>query len=146
MYSEDKIANLKGYLKTIVFTDDVICAKVTVPEKWSVPASIDQLNVATKQINGQDYYFLTEFSNGSECILDAIEFVVSMNQDIDKKAKLFEEKVAELRSIFEREKFEKLKQIDFIFKKAKKGKKNTVEKEKAVEKEMDNNTETGITT
>lgn len=129
MNIKERIEKLKGVFVSFNITEGFTYALTKIPSKWILPDTIEQFQVSTtydKSTGG--YYFVTKVDDGVENVFDAIDYVVKLNQSIEEKKQLLQEKANELSELFASEPIERLRTLEFVFKpqkkQVKKGKKN----------------------
>lgn len=92
---------------------------VKFPDKWKIfnaEELTETYNVYTgKKENVDGIFFLSETSNGVDCIFDAIGEVINQNKTFEEKAALLEIKAKELSDLFLTEPLEKLRTLEFTF-------------------------------
>ncbi|MBP5722886.1 MAG: hypothetical protein J6X18_04860 [Bacteroidales bacterium] len=91
-------------------------AIVRFPKEWIMPdkAAIKE-NFKVEIVYQDGYiYFVTEIINGSECIFDAIDYVISFNKQLSATKELFDQKKEELKKLFMAEPLERLKNLRFV--------------------------------
>ena len=150
MNINERIKELGSYFKGLNIVEDTTFVLVKFPEKWKV---FDEtlLNQNFKVYSGtkegvDGIFFLTETSNGVDCLFDAINYVINENKAFEEKATLLQEKANELRELFITESLEKLRTLEFTFstKRSPKKTKNSVKRE--ITQVVDENKTEEITT
>lgn len=106
----EKIKKYFGGMKVEDFIDDSgksvpqIYVTINFPERWIIsPNLLEKFNVASREdsYTPNKYYFWTDFECGFNAIFDAIEYNIKSNKTAEEKTKIFEEKLEELKHIFE---------------------------------------------
>lgn len=115
----DRIKKIEPYFKSLNMVDGTTVILVKFPNKWKI-FNADELtktyNVYTgNKENVDGVFFLSETSNGVDCIFDAIEEVINQNKTFEEKAALLEIKANELSNLFLIEPIEKLRTLEFTF-------------------------------
>ena len=115
----DRIKKIEPYFKSLNMVDGTTVILVKFPNKWKI-FNADELtkiyNVYTgNKENVDGVFFLSETSNGVDCIFDAIEEVINQNKTFEEKAALLEIKANELSNLFLIEPLEKLRTLEFTF-------------------------------
>lgn len=106
----------------VLANDDAAYAVVKLPKGWVMPdlATLkENFKVEVAPLESGKC-FITEIKNGSECIFDAIDYVVTFNRQLEATKALFDEKKNELRKIFSVEPLERLKNLRFVIDQPKK--------------------------
>lgn len=109
MEIKDRIAKLGEYFKEMQITTlkgkQVIYVVVSFPQGWIIDENIsEKYNVLVKEGQTEgDFYFVTEIENGESTVFDAIDYSIKCMKDAMERAKLLNEKVKELKAIFENE-------------------------------------------
>lgn len=125
----------------VIAEESASYAIIRLPEGWTIPdkaALKENFKVEVAPLEGA-YCFMTEISNSSEQIFDAIDYVVDFNQKFMERKELLLAKVKELKELFAQEPLENLKRLKFAFdpvkKQAKKSAKSEVPEKKTTEAE-----------
>lgn len=125
----------------------VIYVVVNLPQRWIIDDEIPE-KYDVNVINGQDpgeYWFCADISTGFDKVFDAIDHCIGVNRDAMERAKIFQEKINELKEIFGdgTRTVAELKTITFTFppqKKSMKGTKSKTQKAyKPAEDKVDTN-------
>lgn len=144
---QDRIKSIGQYFKEMQVTQvegtNVIYVVVLFPERWIIDDMIPEkydVNVMDGKAPGE-YYFCAEMEVGFDKVFDAIDYCIGVNKDAMERAKLFQEKINELKEIFGNEEntIKKLRTLEFTFPRQKKEinkKKSPVEE--VAEKELGN--------
>lgn len=80
----------------------VIYVVVNLPQRWIIDDEIPE-KYDVNVINGQDpgeYWFCADISTGFDKVFDAIDHCIGVNKDAMERAKIFQEKINELKEIF----------------------------------------------
>ena len=121
----------------------VIYVVVNFPMNWIIDKSAEEkygISVAEGHTAGE-YYFCTSIETGFDNVFDAIDFCIQVNKDAMERAKLFQEKIKELKEIFgnEENSIKKLRTLEFTFPRQKKEiNKKRSPIEEVVDKELGN--------
>lgn len=123
----ERINNIKQYFKGCNVASDSTFVLVSFPKTWKTfdeETLNNKYNVFTGQ-RDEGMYFITETANGTDCIFDAIEYTIKLNQTFEEKQALLQIKANELAALFVTEPLEKLKTLEFTFAKTKQPRKYT---------------------
>lgn len=122
---QDRINNLSPYFRGIEVYNDAIMVRVVFPGNWGVTGSDDgRVKVVKSDVIPDETVFYADSKDADyDDIMDVIEVNVTRNTEISKKEELFGEKVRELAKIFDEKKYKDLLNIDFVFKRKPKKKK-----------------------
>ena len=124
MNIQDRIKNISEYFIGMQMSteDNVVYVRTRFPDKWVISELLeDNFNVRgiqDKKNNTQ--FFFTNIENGFDVVFDAIDFTIQMNKSALERLELFKEKVDELKELFDSEEIEKLRRLEFTFKKQEK--------------------------
>jgi hypothetical protein len=135
----ERIKEIEPYFKSLNMVDGTTVILVKFPDKWKIfnaEELTETYNVYTgKKENVDGVFFLSETSNGVDCIFDAIDEVINQNKTFEEKAALLEQKANELSNLFLVEPLEKLRTLEFTFpvKKSTRKPKNDVKKEVTID-------------
>lgn len=114
----ERIERIGDYFKGFNVVDGLMIAFVVFPDNW-IQLEEEYINktynVSTSKNDG-GVYFVTEIKNGSECLFDAIDNVISVNKSLEEKTNLLKIKAKELKDLFLVEPLDKLKTLEFTFK------------------------------
>lgn len=112
-----EIENITDYIISIRKLEKYFSFDVNFPSTWSILKShVDETKtVFTKNENkGKHVSFVSELDELSITeTIDRINNIVKYNKEKEEKERLFQEKVNELKSIFEKESLEELKNLKF---------------------------------
>jgi hypothetical protein len=115
----ERIKEIEPYFKSLNMVDGTTVILVKFPDKWKIfnaEELTETYNVYTgKKENVDGIFFLSETSNGVDCIFDAIEEVINQNKTFEEKAALLEIRAKELSDLFLTEPLEKLRTLEFTF-------------------------------
>jgi hypothetical protein len=114
MKIDDKLKDIKPYLLTIRYQDNLSIVDVQLKDGWKVPSS---KIFGIKPYGGEypnTYMFYSDNEEvGIDDILSFIEDIVKVNIEREKKMALLAEKTVELREFFINHSFEELKKLKF---------------------------------
>ena len=132
MKLDERIEKIKPYfaLFNVSAEDGAAYVVVKFPQTWALPdgkglQEAYNVQVAPMQ-NG--LCFVTELSNGAECIFDALDYVIEFNKRAEERKTLLLEKAEELKKIFASEPIDKLRTLKFVFESEKEGEKPATKK------------------
>lgn len=118
MELKDRIEKIKPYLVTfnIIAGEGAAYAVVKFPNRWTISdqqvlKETYKVEIATQP---EGVYFISEIKNGTDCIFDAIEFVICLNKSVEERESLLKEKVTELTELFATESLDSLKKLKFV--------------------------------
>lgn len=146
-----RIEKISDYFREMQVTQvdgtNVIYVVVSFPPKWIIDDEVEEkyeVSVRDGREPGE-YYFCAEISVGFDKVFDAIDHCIGINKDAMERAKIFQEKINELKEIFGNDTYTiaQLKSLDFVFppqkKKAPAKKKGPVDEivEKEISKEKE---------
>ena len=110
MEIKDRIAKLGNYFKEMQITTlngkRVIYVVAQFPNGWIIDENLsDKFKVLVKESGEEEgqFYFVTEIENGEGAVFDAIDYSIKAMKDAMERAKLLNDKVRELKAIFEDE-------------------------------------------
>ena len=132
MNIQDRINNISEYFIGMQMSteDNIVYVRTRFPDKWVISELLEDnfkvRGIQDKKNNTQ--FFFTNIENGFDAVFDAIDFTIQMNKSALERLDLFKEKVEELKELFDTEEIEKLRRLEFTFKKVEK-KKNKKTKE-----------------
>lgn len=124
MNIQERIKNISEYFIGMQMSteDNIVYVRTRFPNNWVISELLeDNFNVRgiqDKKNNTQ--FFFTNIENGFDVVFDAIDFTIQMNKSALERLELFKEKVEELKELFDSEEIEKLRRIEFTFKKQEK--------------------------
>ena len=122
LYKE--FSTLFPYLQSVRKIQEYLSFDVSFPNSWKLPKKfVDETKVMeqeSKSPNQRMFSFVSEIDEISVGkTSDNIPNIIKYNIEREEKEKLFEQKVAELKIIFERQSLNELKNLSFEFKKTK---------------------------
>lgn len=122
LYKE--FSTLFPYLQSVRKIQEYLSFDVSFPNSWKLPKKfVDETKVMeqeSKSPNQRMFSFVSEIDEISVGkTSDNIQNIIKYNIEREEKEKLFEQKVAELKIIFERQSLNELKNLSFEFKKTK---------------------------
>lgn len=111
----ERIDSIGEYFKLFTITKNIIYALVTLPKNWVVESvyANDEVSVKPDAKNKNSYYFMTSYENGAEFLFDTLDAVIGANLELMEKNRLFQDKINELKGIFESENIERLNTLTF---------------------------------
>jgi hypothetical protein len=130
MYKE--LINLTPYLGSIRVIENVITIDVLFPQDWKILKKyVDEKSVVENDSPDQSYRafsFVCELSEENFTnIYTSVINVIKYNKEREEKDRLFQEKVNELKGVFEKQSLDELKDLKFNILKETKTKVNVVE-------------------
>lgn len=130
MSLQDRINNVKPYFISfkVEAQDSAAYAVVKFPQSWTVPDTEklkENFKVQIGNLNGGCLCFVTEMANSTDCIFDALDYVIDFNRKVEERKGLLLEKVNELKDLFATETLDRLKTLKFVFESPKKQMKRT---------------------
>jgi cysteinyl-tRNA synthetase len=122
LYKE--FSTLFPYLQSVRKIQEYLSFDVSFPNSWKLPKKfVDETKVMeqeSKVPNQRMFSFVSEIDEISVGkTSDNIQNIIKYNIEREEKEKLFEQKVAELKIIFEKQSLSELKNLSFEFKKTK---------------------------
>ena len=126
MSLNERIERVNPYfiLFNISAEEDAIYVVAKFPENWTIPdrtALKSTYNVEIAPMNN-GICFATEIKNGTDCVFDALDYVIKFNRCVEERVELLKAKIKELQTLFSKEDLEKLKTLTFVFDEPKKRK------------------------
>ena len=124
MNIQERIKNISEYFVGMQMSteDNVVYVRTRFPDKWVISELLEDnfkvRGIQDKKNNTQ--FFFTNIENGFDVVFDAIDFTIQMNKSALERLELFKEKVEELKELFDSEEIEKLRRLEFTFKKQEK--------------------------
>ena len=120
LYKE--FSTLFPYLQSVRKIQEYLSFDVSFPNSWKLPKKfVDETKVMeqeSKVPNQRMFSFVSEIDEISVGkTSDNIQNIIKYNIEREEKEKLFEQKVAELKIIFEKQSLSELKNLSFEFKK-----------------------------
>ena len=120
---QKRIEKIKEYFYDMKMSmeDNIVYVQTKFPSNWTISELLEE-NFRVKGVDTKKgtQIFFTELSNGFDRIFDAIDYTVDMNLSALERLDLFKKKVEELKNLFDFEDIEKLKRLEFTFKKPEK--------------------------
>jgi len=110
------ISKYKDYFKSIRFIKNYISFDLFFPESWIIKEGEDNIEVIkSKDKEGNPLTsFVTVFEEKNVDLLERkVNGIISANLEIEEKKRLFDEKVIELKNLFQQEDLENLRNIKF---------------------------------
>ena len=112
---------LLPYLQSIRKLETYLSFDVSFPTTWKLPKKFvdeDKVMEQTSKIENQRFFsFVTEINEESvEKMSQNLKNIVKYNHDREEKDRLFQNKVDELKNIFEKQDLNNLKSLSFDFK------------------------------
>ena len=136
-----RIEKTKPYFVSfnVIAEESVAYAVAKFPSGWATPdgtAMAENFKVQIAPMQQGQVCFATEIENGSECIFDAMDYVIDFNKAVEERKALLHQKITELKNLFCSETLDRLKTLEFTFTPQKKGGKKTTTKKNAVPEEL----------
>lgn len=131
MEIQDRINKIKQYFINFNIVEGYSYILAKFPPNWKMPKKEELMEAYGVKIaaDPKGICFFTEFSNSTDMLFDAVEYIIDFNEKLMERVALFKEKMNELNELFSSEDLETLKTLEFKFGKKKKNKK----KEKIME-------------
>ena len=119
LYKE--FSSLLPYLQSVRKLENYLSFDVSFPNTWKLPKKyVDEEKVMeqpTKIENHRFFSFVSEISEDSVGLIsDNLKNIIQYNLELEEKDKLFQNKVNELKSIFEKQNLNNLKDLSFEMK------------------------------
>lgn len=119
LYKE--FSSLLPYLQSVRKLEDYLSFDVSFPNTWKLPKKyVDEEKVmeqTSKVENHRFFSFVAQISEESVGIMtDNLKNIIQYNLELEEKDKLFQNKVNELKSIFEKQNLNNLKDLSFEIK------------------------------
>jgi hypothetical protein len=119
LYKE--FSSLLPYLQSVRKLENYLSFDVSFPINWKLPKKyVDEEKVmeqTSKIENHRFFSFVSEISEQSvELISDNLKNIIRYNLELEEKDRLFQNKVNELKSIFEKQNLNNLKDLSFEMK------------------------------
>jgi hypothetical protein len=127
---------LLPYLQSVRKLESYLSFDVSFPTTWKLPKKfVDEDNVMehTRKTSGERFFsFVSEINEESvERMSQNLKNIIKYNHDREEKERLFQNKVEELKTIFEKENLNNLKNLNFELKT---GKIELVDEEESIER------------
>jgi hypothetical protein len=121
LYKE--FSSLLPYLQSVRKLENYLSFDVSFPTTWKLPKKyVDEEKVmeqSSKVENHRFFSFVSEISEESVGLIsDNLKNIIRYNLELEEKDKLFQNKVNELKSIFEKQNLNNLKDLSFEMKPA----------------------------
>jgi hypothetical protein len=120
---QKRIENIKNYFYDMKMSteDGIVYIQTRFPSNWTISELLeDNFKVRGVDTKKGTQIFFTEINNGFEKVFDAIDYTIQMNISALERLDLFRTKIDELKELFDNEDIEKLKRLEFTFKKPEK--------------------------
>ena len=119
LYKE--FSSLLPYLQSVRKLENYLSFDVSFPTTWKLPKKyVDEEKVmeqSSKVENHRFFSFVSEISEESVGVIsDNLKNIIRYNLELEEKDKLFQNKVNELKSIFEKQNLNNLKDLSFEMK------------------------------
>jgi hypothetical protein len=119
LYKE--FSSLLPYLQSVRKLESYLSFDVSFPTTWKLPKKyVDEEKVMeqTSKVEGHRFFsFVAEISEESvELLSNNLKSIIKYNHDREEKERLFQNKVEELKNIFERQDLTSLKNLNFELK------------------------------
>jgi hypothetical protein len=119
-----QLSNFYPYLTSIRRLKNYLTFDITFPKSWQLPKKfIDEKSVMENESEDANTRFLSfvgEFNEDTiENLTKSIKSIIKYNLEREEKQKLFQEKVTELKSLFDGQNLEDLKNLVFDLEKPK---------------------------
>ena len=116
-----EILNLIPYLVSIRVIENVITLDVIFPNSWKIiKRFVDEKSVVENESPDSEYRafsFVCEMSEENfDSIYNSVVNIIKYNKEREEKEKLFQEKVNELKGVFEKQSLDDLKALKFDIK------------------------------
>ena len=110
------IKSLRPYFHSLREIDDNLSLDMKFPTNWQYEYDDESIQVISQDKN--DKVNLVSFitpstKEGYEAVISVVKGIIRYNMEQEEKAKLFQQKITELKELFIREPLDKLKEIKF---------------------------------
>ena len=127
---------LLPYLQSVRKLESYLSFDVSFPTTWKLPKKFvdeDKVMEQTSKTSGERFFsFVSEINEESvERLSQNLKNIIKYNHDREEKERLFQNKVEELKTIFEKENLNNLKNLNFELKT---GKIELVDEEESIER------------
>jgi hypothetical protein len=127
---------LLPYLQSVRKLESYLSFDVSFPTSWKLPKKFvdeDKVMEQTSKVSGERFFsFVSEINEESvERMSQNLKNIIKYNHDREEKDRLFQNKVEELKTIFEKQDLNSLKNLNFELKT---GKIELVDEEESVER------------
>ena len=125
---QDRITSISNFFKGMqvkqIDETSVIYVVVNFPQNWIIDETIQE-KFDVSVINGEeqnDLYFCADMSVGFDKVFDAIDYCIRVNKDAMERAKIFQDKLRQLKELFSNEEIgvDELRGVEFVLGKKKK--------------------------
>ena len=117
---QKRIEKIKDYFYDMKMSmeDNIVYVQTKFPPNWTISELLEE-NFKVRGVDSKKgtQIFFTELDNGFERVFDAIDYTVNLNLSALERLELFKQKVEELKTLFDSEDIDKLKRLEFTFKK-----------------------------
>ena len=138
----EMVKKLSEFGPIISFQDNAFIIKLKYKKGWTVIEPENPEDIAHGKDKDGVYEIYVSDIEKSDKVFELIDATIEVNKEIEKKMKLYKEKVKELQNLFTSDiPYEKLTRLEFAFPLQKKTKKKTF-KESVTTEEIDNTTMT----
>ena len=112
---------LLPYLQSVRKLESYLSFDVSFPTTWKLPKRFvdeDKVMEQSSKIDGERFFsFVSEISEDSVGVIsDNLKNIIQYNLELEEKDKLFQNKVNELKTIFEKQNLNNLKDLSFEMK------------------------------
>lgn len=127
---QESINEIQKYFKGIEIKENLMLLRVEFPERWKAyPSNDGKIKVAKSETLINEWYY---YGEKEEVTIDdmmlLLQKTIEINESVFKKIKLLQEKIEELKKLFQDEDYDRLKTLKFAL--SKKGtKKKEVKKD-----------------
>lgn len=116
MELSERIIKLGDVFETFTATSNVCYIVIRMSEKNVVPQDISKrFEGITHEVKNGAVWFYTRSYMDADKLFDVVDYVVEYNAEIDQKLELYSVALKNLKKIFNSEKVEKLKTLEFKF-------------------------------
>lgn len=110
------------YLFSIRKLENYLCIDIEIPTQWKLPKKYVDEKQVMEQNSGKENVrlisFVSEFENNHiNKMFENIKGIINWNKEREEKENLFNNKVQELKSFFEKQSLHSLKSLEFQIKK-----------------------------
>jgi len=148
---QERMNDMKPYFRGIEMYNEAIMVKVAYPDKWKAyPSEDGRIKITPSDSDPSlTYYYADSKDTTYEEMFDLVEQTIKANQDIVLKLKLLRDKVEELKELFQNTPYDDLLNLQFVVgkkpkrkyvKKKKVEKLETIEEEKEITNDKEENT------
>lgn len=116
MELSERIIKLGDVFETFAITSNVCYIVIRMSEKNVVPQDISKrFEGITHEVKNGAVWFYTRSYMDADKLFDVVDYVVEYNAEIDQKLELYSVALKNLKKIFNSEKVEKLRTLEFKF-------------------------------